>query len=62
MEAAVVVRDQFAVVEIDRPPLFEPDIMRDGDEVRLVLHGADRVGIEVDQQFLSGEALSRRAS
>ena len=60
MEAAVVVRHPFPVVQVDRPPRFEPYVVRDRDQVRLVLHGAERVGVKVDQQLLSGEALSRR--
>ncbi len=56
VEAAIVVRDQLPVVEIDRPPLFETYIIRDGDQVRLVLHGAERIGIEVDEQLFSFES------
>src|ERR1039458_486023 len=58
VEAAVVVRYPFRVVQIDRPPLLQQYVVRDGDQVRLMLHGAERVWIEVDEQFLSVKALA----
>ena len=62
MKAAVIVGDQFAVLQVDWPPRPETNIMRDRDQVRLVLHRAQSVLIEVDQQLFSGEALSWRHS
>ena len=49
VETAELVRDQLPVVEINRPPLFETDVVGDCNQVRLVLHGANRIGIKVDE-------------
>ena len=60
VEAAVIVGHLLAVVQVYRAALFEAYVVRDGDQVRLVFHGAKRVLVEVDEKLLSGEALPRR--
>ena len=60
VKSAVIVGDQFLVIKIDRTPLFEANVVGYCDQVRLVLHGADRVLIEIKQQLFSREALSWR--
>src|ERR1019366_3482721 len=51
VEAAVSVRDPFPVVDIDGPPLFETNIVRNRYQFRLAFHRSQLVAIEVDQQL-----------
>ena len=60
VEPAVVGRHPLAVFEVDWLALLEANVMGDRDQVALVLHGPQRIGVEVDEQLLPGEALSRR--
>ncbi len=56
MKAAVGVGNQILVVEIDRPPLLQPYIVPDRDQLRLMLHRPQRVVAEADEQLFPGEA------